>query len=343
MGDATSMRQHKHAQITIDEVARRARVSISTVSRVLNGLDRVHPETRERVLAAIKELNYQPSAYARGLAKQRSQTLGFVIPNISDPFFLEVVRGVEDVATPAGYGLLVASQPRATGDHRYLRLFTERRVDALVLVAIDVRRADVEHMLRRHIPVALVQQDIGNDLPTFRVDNYGAACALTKHLLQHGRHRLAYIAGSDHTPDNAERFGGLRDTLAATGLHLPPERVAQGDYLRGSGYHAMQTLLNLAEPPDAVFAANDQMASDALIAIRERGLHVPEDIALVGFDDVPLASYVIPPLTTAHQPIYELGRQAALAVLGALEGAPLAARVVLPVPIVIRHSCGCSS
>jgi LacI family transcriptional regulator len=119
---------------------------------------------------AIKELNYQPSAYARGLAKQRSQTLGFVIPNISDPFFLEVVRGVEDVATPAGYGLLVASQPAASGDRRYLRLFTERRVDALVLAAIDVRRADVEHMLQRNIPVALVQQDLGDGLPTFRVE-----------------------------------------------------------------------------------------------------------------------------------------------------------------------------
>ena len=337
------MRQHKHAQVTIDEVARRARVSISTVSRVLNELDRVHPQTRERVLAAMKDLNYQPSAYARGLAKQRSQTLGFVIPNISDPFFLEVVRGVEDVTTPAGYGLLVVSQPAATGDHRYMKLFTERRVDGLVLVAIDVRRANVEHMLRRHIPVALIQQDIGDDLATFRVDNYGAACALTEHLLEHGRRRIAYIAGSDHTPDNAERFRGLRDTLATAGLHLPPERLAKGDYLRGSGYHAMQALLQRAEPPDGVFAANDQMASDALIAIRERGLRVPEDIALVGFDDVPLASYVIPPLTTARQPIYELGRQAALAVLGALDGAPLAARVVLPVPIVIRHSCGCSS
>ena len=336
------MPQHKDPQITIDEVAQRARVSISTVSRVLNELDRVHPATRERVLAAIKELNYQPSAYARGLAKQRSQTLGFVIPNISDPFYFEVVRGVEDVTTPAGYGLLVASQPAATGDRRYLRLFTERRVDGLVLVAIDVRRADVQHMLRRHIPVALIQQDIGNDLPTFRVDNHGAACALTNHLLEHGRRRFAYIAGSDHTPDNAERLGGLRDTLAAAGLHLPPKRLAQGDYLRGSGYQAMHRLLNLAELPDAVFAANDQMASDALIAIRERGLRVPEDIAIVGFDDVPLASYVVPPLTTAHQPIYELGRQAALAVLGALDGAPLAARVVLPVPLVIRRSCGCS-
>src|SRR5215217_3994376 len=122
------MRQHKHAQATIDVVARRAQVSISTVSRVLNGLDRVHPLTRERVLAAITELNYQPSAYARGLAKQRSQTLGFVIPTISDPFFLEVVRGVEDVTAPAGYGLLVVSQPAASGDHRYMNLFTERRV-----------------------------------------------------------------------------------------------------------------------------------------------------------------------------------------------------------------------
>lgn len=337
------MDQNEHAQVTIDEVARRARVSISTVSRVLNGLDRVHPQTRERVLAAIEELNYQPSAYARGLARQRSQTLGFVIPNISDPFFLEVVRGVEDAATPAGYGLLVASQPEAAGNRRYMTLFSERRVDGLVLAAVDVRRADVEQMLRRRIPVALIQQDIGNGFPTFRVDNYGAARALAEHLLGHGRRKIAYIAGSDHTPDNAERLRGLRDTLAGAGLPLPAERIARGDYLRGSGHSAMLALLDRAEPPDAVFAANDQMASDALIAIRERGLRVPEDIALVGFDDVPLASYVDPALTTARQPIYELGRQAANAVLAALSGAPSAAHVVLPVPIVIRRSCGCSS
>jgi DNA-binding LacI/PurR family transcriptional regulator len=249
---------------------------------------------------------------------------------------------VEDATIGAEYNLLVASQPRETGEHRYLQLFTQRRVDGMVLVAIDVRRHEIEQILRRDVPVVLVQQDIGEGIPTFVVDNYGGACALAEHILQHGCRRVAYIAGSDHTPDNAERLRGLRDTLAAHGLDLAPERIAYGNYLRGSGEWAMRQLLGLQELPDAVFAANDQMASDALLAIRERGLRVPEDMILVGFDDVPLASYVSPPLTTVHQPAYELGLQAARTALHAVNGAIPWARIVLPTALVVRHSCGCS-
>lgn len=337
------MNQTDSSQATIDQVARRAQVSISTVSRVLNGRDRVHPQTRERVLAAIRELHYQPSAFARGLATQRTSTLGFVIPNISDPFFLEIVRGVEETATAADYGLLIASQPHSTTDHRYLQLFTQRRVDGMVLVAINVRRHEIEQIQQRGVPIALVQQDIGGAAPTFMVDNYGGACTVVEHLLQHGRRRVAYIAGSDYMPDNAERLRGLRDTLIAYGLNLLSEYVVHGTYLRGSGYQPMLQLLGLPTPPDAVFAANDQMAADALIAIRERGLRVPEDIAVVGFDDVSFACYLSPPLTTVHQPAYELGIAAVHAVLNALQGAVTQMRTVLPTTLVVRRSCGCET
>lgn len=330
----------KSSRVTIDEVAKRAGVSISTVSRVLNGLDRVHPQTRQRVLKLVHELRYQPSALARGLAIQQTQTLGFIIPTLSDPFYFEIVRGVEEAAASVSHNLLVVSQLSARDDQRYLQLFDQRRVDSMVLVGIAIPPEELARLVTQGFPVAFLQQDVGEGVFTFLADNYGGACALADHLLRLGYRRIAYITGSDYTSDNAERLRGLKDALAAHGLSLPESYIAQGDYYRESGYRAMVQLLALSPPPEAVFAANDQMAIDAMLALRDRGLRVPEDIAVVGFDDIPLAGYVTPPLTTVRQPAYELGYRAACAVLGALHEPVAPARVVLPTQLVIRQSCG---
>ncbi|MDQ3461290.1 MAG: LacI family transcriptional regulator [Deinococcota bacterium] len=324
-------------RVKIKDVAKHANVSISTVSRVVNELDRVNPETRERVLEVIRELRYQPSAFARGLAIQRTQTLGFVIPILSDPFFLEIVRGVEEAAAAAGHNLLVASQPFEHDARRYLQLFDQRRVDSMILVGIKVPPEELERLLAQGFAVAFVQQDGGEGALTFLADNYGGARVLAEHLLELGYRRIAYIAGSDYTPDNAERLRGLKDALAGRGL--APFAFAQGDYHRGSGSRAMAELIARGPLPEAVFAANDQMAIDAVITIREQGLRVPEDIAVVGFDDVPMAGYVSPALTTVRQPAYEMGYRAASAVLDPEK--PLAPkRVVLPTQVVVRQSCG---
>ncbi len=332
---------------TIFDVAKRAGVSIGTVSRVLNNRDRVHPRTRERILEAIRELDYQANAFARGLASQHTNTLGLVIPQVNDSFFFQIVRGVEDTATSAGYSLLIASQPRHTTEHRYLQLFQRGIVDAMVLVAIDVDSREVQQVMARGVPIMLVQQDIGKKIPTFLVDNYDGGRVMTEHLLDHGYQRLAYITGTDYTPDSRERLRGICDVLAEHGLKLGEGHVVRGDFMPGSGYQAANQLLDLPERPDAIFAANDQMAVDAIKALQERGLRVPEDIAVVGFDDIPMASYVSPALTTIQQPTYELGRQAAQWVLTMLRSdsdghAPVAPRVVLPISLVVRRSCGCS-
>jgi DNA-binding LacI/PurR family transcriptional regulator len=325
------------ARVTIKDVAERANVSISTVSRVINELDRVNPRTRQRVLEVIRELRYQPSALARGLAAQRTQTLGFVIPTLSDPFFLEIVRGVEEAAAAAGHNLLVASQPFSHDARRYLQLFDERRVDSMVLVGIKVPPEELGRLLGQGFAVAFVQQDGGEEALTFLADNYGGARALSEHLLDLAYQRIVYIAGSDYTPDNAERLRGLSDALAGRGLE--PFAIAKGDYHRGSGARAMTELLARRPLPEAVFAANDQMAADAIMAIRERGLSVPEDIAVVGFDDVPMAGYLTPALTTVRQPAYKMGYRAARAVLNP-EKSLAPARVVLPTQVVVRQSCG---
>lgn len=333
---------------TIFDVAKRANVSIGTVSRVLNNRDRVRAETRERVLLAIHDLDYHTNAFAQGLASQQTDTIGLVIPQVNDPFYFGIVRGIEDTITAAGYSLLIASQPHHTSDNHYMRLFRRGHVDALILTAIDVFPDELQEMSKSGLPVILVQQDAGKHVSAVQVDNYGGACAMTEHLLGHGYHRIAFITGTDHTPDNKERLRGVRDTLATRELALPKELIFHGDYLRGSGGVAMRQILDLPERPHAVFASNDQMAADAVLAAQERGLRVPEDIAVVGFDDVPLASYVTPALTTVHQPVYEQGVYAARTALDMLASngkkqALAAPRIILPTTLVIRRSCGCEA
>lgn len=325
-------------RITIAEVARRAGVSISTVSRVMNGLDRVHPETRQRVRGVIEALRYQPSAYARGLATQRTHTIGFVIPTISDPFYLGIVRGVEAAAAAEGYNLLVVSQLGRMDQTRVLELFTQKRVDGLVVVGVAVPPEVLVQLREQGFPVALLQQQ--REPSTFAVDNYGGARLMTEHLLSLGHRQIAYIAGSNDTPDNAERFRGFREALECAGLSFNTARFVQGDFLEGSGAEAVATLQDRRLPCDAIFAANDQMAIDAILALREGGVRVPDDIAVVGFDDIPLARYVAPPLTTVRQPSFELGLKATRAVLAALRGDVLPEGVVLPAELVVRGSCG---
>jgi DNA-binding LacI/PurR family transcriptional regulator len=330
---------------TIFDVAKRAGVSIGTVSRVLNNRDRVHPDTRERVLQVVAELGYQRNALARGLALQETRILGLLIPMVNDPFFFEIVRGVEDATTSRGYSLLIASQPRASADRAYLDVFQRGYIDGLVLVAANVQAAEIHELNDRGMAMVLVEQDAHADIPSFVSDNYGGARLMAAHLIGLGHRRIGYIAGTDTTTDNAERLRGLRDVLAEHGLILPHDHIAHGNYLRGSGHAAMQQLLDLPERPQAVFAANDQMALDAIQAARDRGLRVPEDIAVVGFDDISLANYVSPPLTTVAQPAYDMGYHAAAFALdiisAAREGRTLKPQhMKLPTRLVVRRSCG---
>jgi len=332
---------------TIFDVARQAGVSIGTVSRVLNNRDRVSQKTRERVLQAMRELDYHPKSYAQALASQQTDTIGLVLPQVNDPFFYEIVRGVEDVVSAAGFSLMIVSQPRQTAESHYGRMFRRGTVDAMIIAAVDVYADEIRTIVDSGVAVTLIQQNPGKDIPAVLADNYGGMAELTEHLIGHGYRHFAYITGTDHTPDNRERLAAIRDTLAAHGLSLPREAIAEGNYLRGSGYRAMQRLLDLPERPEVVIAGNDQMAADAIMAAQAAGLSVSDDIAVVGFDDGPVASYTNPPLTTVSQPVYELGWQAARLALDISRAdrdtAAVAPRLVqLPTKLVVRQSCGCS-
>ncbi len=332
---------------TIFEVAELAGVSIGTVSRVINNRDRVSPKTRQRVLDAMRTLNYQPNSLAQRLASQQTKMIGLVLTQVNDPFYYPIVRGVEDTVSAAGYTLLIMSHPPQRLEDAPKRPLWQNMVDGLIWVAVSFDPKEMQRIINNKVVVSLVQQELSGSASAILTDNYHGMAALAQHLVEvHGYQRFAYITGTNYTADSRERLRALRDVLAQHQLDLPAEYIVTGDYLHGSGSHAMHKLLALPERPQVVVAANDQMAADAILTARERGLRVPEEIAITGFDDVPLARYTMPPLTTVRQPIYEMGAQAARQVLDGLrareEGREwLPVKVVLPNTLVIRQSCGC--
>jgi LacI family transcriptional regulator len=301
--------------VTIKDVARRANVSVATVSRALNGHHNVAAAVRERVLAIARELQYSPHHAARSLSSRRTHTIGVVLPDLHGEFFSELIRGIDGVARERGLHLLVSSchgHPEEQGEAlRAMR----GRVDGLLVMSPFVDDAGfLRDCLTPALPTVFVNSPVAE--PGHRVlgiDHYGGARTMMRHLVECGYRRIAFIAGPDDNADARERLRGYHDALAdipgATPWILP------GDFEEGSGHHAGRQLLAAAQRPDAVFAANDMMALGCLFAFSEAGLCVPDDIAVAGFDDIPLARYVHPALTTMRVDIADLGARALRALL----------------------------
>ncbi|WP_322798464.1 LacI family DNA-binding transcriptional regulator [Thermoflexus sp.] len=330
---------------TLEEIARLAGVSRSTVSRVINHHPSVRPEVRERVWRIIREVGYQPHAAARNLATRRSQIVGVVIPEalpkfFSDPYFPAVLRGISDALTERGYHLMLSLLSPQQEEDFYQRALRGRLVDGIIVISAQITDPLIRQAYQEGLPVISVgryPQEPG--VSYVDVDNVGGGRMATDHLLRLGRRRIATIAGPQTRAPGIDRLEGYRAALRAWGIDPPPEWIAEGDFTEIGGYVAMRRLLSAR--PDAVFAASDLMAVGAMKAIREAGLRIPEDIAIVGYDDVELARFTDPPLTTVRQPIYELGRIAVRLLLSQLEeGAREPQQVVLPTELVIRASCG---
>ncbi len=325
--------------VTIKDVARQAKVSVATVSRALNGHPNVAEDVRQRVLDVAAELRYSPHHAARSLSSRRTQTIGVVLPDLYGEFFSELMRGIDHVARERGLYLLVSSyhgNPQEQG----AALRTMRgRVDGLLLMSPFVAGAEALAADLPPMPVVLMNPPLAESAqPSVGVDNHGGAMAMVRHLLGAGHRRIAFIAGPEDNFDACERLRGYRDALAQLAPGSEP-RVLQGRFDEASGHLAGRRLLEDAERPDAVFAANDMMALGCLFAFSQAGLRVPEDIALAGFDDIPLSRYVHPPLTTMRVEIAELGARAIRRLLDAGPGAPGAAGPDLLQPeLVIRPS-----
>lgn len=297
--------------VTIKDVARQANVSVATVSRALNGHENVAEAVRKRVLAVASELRYSPHHAARSLSSRRTHTIGVVLPDLHGEFFSELMRGIDQVARERGLHLLVSSyHGDPAGQGAALRAM-RGRVDGLLVMSPFVDDAGiVRENLSPGMPAVLMNSSVaGTQLQAVSVDNYGGAREMVRHLAGAGHRQIAFIAGPAGNFDAAERLRGYRDELAAS-LPAAEAWILEGDFDEASGHRAGGELLAAPRRPDAVFAANDMMALGCLFALNQGGLHAPRDIAIAGFDDIPLARYVHPTLTTMRVDITELGGRA---------------------------------
>lgn len=330
--------------VTIKEVAREAGVSIATVSRVLNGSGPVGEDTRQRIIEVARRLRYIPHGGARSLITSRTQTLGVLLPDLYGEFFSEVIRGIDQTAQQHHYHLLLSSSHNERAEIEAALRAMRGRVDGLVIMYPDLDGAALRDNLSDSLPVVLLNCRIdGGAFDSITINNHGGAYTMTHHLIGHGHRRIALITGGRDNYDAAERVRGYRAALRDGGAEWAEELEVDGAFTEASGYAAAQRIAALRPRPTAIFASNDAMAIGALSALREAGLRVPEDIAVAGFDDIPIAGYVTPRLSSVHVPISELGVRAMERLVEGVRHANTHPRRqdVVPTTLVLRDSCGC--
>ncbi|PPK94251.1 LacI family transcriptional regulator [Kineococcus xinjiangensis] len=325
--------------VTITEIARAAGVSVPTVSRVVNGRGDVAAATRERVEALLREHGYRPPPRARST---RAGLLDLVFNDLDSPWAVEILRGVEDVAHAAGAGTVVSAVHRTSDSARqWLSNLQARGGDGVILVTSDLDPPLTEELRQLAVPVVVVDPAgvPPYDVPTVGATNWAGGLAATEHLVELGHRRIALVGGPRGLLCSRARLDGYRAGLESAGLELDPDLVREGDFYQESGYRLGAELLALPQPPTAVFAASDQMALGVYEAVRRSGLRVPDDVSIVGFDDLALAAWASPPLTTVRQPLAEMGALAARTVLAMAAGETADnPRVELATSLVVRES-----
>ncbi|MTK00648.1 LacI family DNA-binding transcriptional regulator [Micromonospora sp. CP22] len=327
---------------TLEAVARRAGVSRATVSRVVNGSTTVAEPIQKAVRQAVAELGYVPNLAARTLVTQRTDSIALVMPEEAtrvfsdDQVFPGIIRGAAQELEAADKQLVLMLAGSPAGHERVARYTTGRHVDGVLFASLHGADPLPARLAALGIPVVCSGRPLdGADVPYIDVDQVGGVTRAVRHLIDTGRRRIATIAGPQDMVAGIERLAGYRDTVAAAGL---PEMVAVGDFTRESGAAAMRELLDTYPDLDAVFAASDLMAHAALRTLREAGRRVPEDVAVIGFDDIETAAYTDPPLTTVRQPIVELGRQGTRLLLRLAAGEEVEPALILPTELIIRES-----
>lgn len=331
----------RHRPATIIEVARRAGVSPSTVSRVINSSALVAPATEQRVREAIAALSFSPHPAARQLVTRRTSMIGVLLPEISGAFFPPMLKGIETGAREAGYGLLICS----TQDNCAPRPLGEHNTDGLIVFPGSVEEAALRRLYRLDFPVVLLHQapPPGCPYPAVTVENRSGAERLVSHLVSaHGRRRIVYLQGPEGHEDSLWRERGYRAALDAHGIPFAPELVAYGGFDEEEAAHAVEAMLLDGLEFDAVFAGDDDAAVGVIAALQQAGRAVPADVAVVGFDDVPFARFIHPPLTTVRAPIEQVGREAVRLLISSIQKRPCENRVLLPTELVFRQSCGCA-
>lgn len=323
---------------TVIDVAREAGVSPSTVSRILNGTARVSDAKRDAVLAAIKRTNFAPNQMAQGLKKGRSMTIGIVVQDISSPFFDETLRGVDDGLKDTGFtSVIVSGHWNAQEESDRIRLLLARKVDGIILLSGRISNETVLQF-SHHRPIVSTGRDLlSKSAIGFKIDNeYGANLAV-RHLIELGHRRIAFVSGPPTNNDANERLAGYARALREAGIEQDANLIVEGDFHEASGLLAVNRLFDTQQQFTAIFAANDLSAYGVRLGLYRKGVRVPDDISLVGFDDLPGSAYTAPPLTTVRQPIYDLGRIATKALLCLIDGEVMQGKVP-PLELVVRET-----
>ncbi|RXT05285.1 LacI family DNA-binding transcriptional regulator [Ammoniphilus sp. CFH 90114] len=328
---------------TIHDVAKLANVSIATVSRVTSNENNVNEKTKERVMKAMEELGYKPNSAARTLRMAQSNIIVVLMINIKNPFFAEFIRGIEDVAREAGYYLLIGSTDgEADKEKEYIDLILENRVDGVILTTAGIDVNSTIEKIHQNSPIVLAFDYIPDpDIPSISIDNESASRKITNHLISLGHRRIAHITGDMRRLQSQTRLSGYKQALYQHGIPVEESLIQEGGYQFEDGYLAAQKLLSFEKLPAAIYGGNDNVAIGALKAVQDAGLRVPEDIAVVGFDDVEMSSFTTPRLTTIHQPRFEIGKRAMEFLLKKIKQEKIdRPHIILEDHLVVRESCG---
>ena len=327
---------------TIRDVAKLAEVHPSTVSRVINGDSRISEKTKNKVLLIIKKLGYTPNAIARGLKTKRTYTLGMLIPDITNPFFAELARGVEDAANKNSFNIILCNtDDKLKKERTYLEILREKRVDGLILGTAHIRDKSILELEKKKFPYILISRNVDRlNKNCIIIDDLAGGMMATEYLIKLGHHRIAHISGPLKTRSGLNRLKGYQLALKKYKIEYNDELIGEGDFRIRGGYQVMKRFLKLTKPPTAIFAANDLLALGAMQAIQKKNFYIPEDFSIIGFNDIELASFVYPSLTTIRQPILEMGNLAVKMLLNIIiDGEFNQGKILLKPKLIIRESC----
>jgi LacI family transcriptional regulator len=330
------------SKVTIIDVANEAGVSFGTVSRVINNDVHVKDETRERVLQAMERLGFVANRQARSLAGGKSNSIGVLVPDLGTGYIGEIIRGIDAELTLTDLDLILYTTHRtASKEANYVANLAKGMVDGLLLVLPRNPSDFIGTLTERSFPFVLIDhQGTGHDCPAVGATNWQGAYNATEYLIKLGHERIGFITGSMDLGCAVDRLEGYRSALRTHHLSDVPELIYEGTFFQPDGFAGASVLLDLPVPPTAIFASNDIMAMGAMDAVRDRGLRIPTDISIIGFDDIPQASLVRPALTTVNQPLEKMGRVATQMLLDLLRQPDrMAGRIELPTELVVRDSC----
>ena len=329
---------------TIMDVARMAGVSTATVSRVINNLQNVSEGTVRRVNDAVASLHYTPNAAAQDLAKKTTHSIGLLVPEISGMFIQPLLSGIETGASNSGYDLIVQTTQNPLIKDKQRRKLAEHNTDGLLVFAGSLDTEELARLSRKNFPVVLLFQTPpkGIKLPSVAIENVIGTRQLMDHLIEvHHRRRIIFLHGPERHEDSRLREKGYCESLQAHNISLDANLFSQGSFNHRMAHHSMNQIIQSGTSFDAVFAGDDDAAMGVLLALREAGLRVPEDVSVVGFDDQSFSSTLVPPLTTVRASIQEVGQQAVQMLLRAMNGEDVNSFAILPTELILRQSCGC--